>query len=274
MPRLSRFLIFTAALLASPAMATSVLGSAADFAALAGSTITNTGVTTVRGDLGVFPGSAITGLATVTQVGSVHLGDAAAQAAQTDAATALALLAALPTTTDLTGIDLGSVGALTPGVYSFASSAQLTGMLVLDFASNPDGWFVFKVGSALTTATGSQVMVLNGGARSGLFFAVGSSATLGTGTRFAGNILADQSITFGTGSAILGRAIARVGAVTLNGGALSNDGGAADFGSKGFSGAAASVVPEPMTWMMLVAGFYAVGGGLRLARRRAATIVG
>ena len=127
------------------------------------------------------------------------------------------VLAGLPFTSNLTGQDLGSVGILSPGVYRFNSSAQSTGNLILDAASNPNALFIFQIVSALTTAPNSTVNVINGDANTGVFWQVGSSATLDTSTLFAGNILADQSITLNTTAKILcGRALARIGAVTMD----------------------------------------------------------
>jgi outer membrane autotransporter protein len=116
----------------------------------------------------------------------------------------------------MTGIGLGGL-TLTPGVYAFDTSAQLTGPLTLDGLGNPNAMFIFNIGSTLTTASGSSVGLVNGAQGRNVFYRVGSSATLGTTTSFAGNILALTSITANTGATInCGAALARNGAVTLD----------------------------------------------------------
>jgi len=192
------------------------LGSAQSFAVLGASTVTNAGPTVITGDLGVSPGTAVTGFppGRVTG-GTIHAGDATATAAQAAAHTAYANLVAQPCGTNLTGKTLGtSPGAVTlsPGVYCFNSSAQLTGTLTLDGS----GLYVFKMGTTLTTASKSSVVLAKGATAGNVFWQVGSSATLGTNTVFVGSILANISDTVTTGASVTGRVFALTGAVTLS----------------------------------------------------------
>jgi Ice-binding-like/Putative Ig domain len=204
-------------LAAIPVHAQISLGTAQSFGVLGGSTVTNTGVSTVNGNVGVSPGTAVTGFPPGVVVGgAIHSNDAVAVQAQNDLTTAYNNIAATPCTVDLTGQDLGGL-TLTPGVYCFATSAQLTGALTLNALGNPNALFLFKIGSTLTTASGSTVTVINGGTSCDrVFWQVGSSATIGTGTSFAGDILALTSITMTTGANTSGSLLARNGAVTLD----------------------------------------------------------
>lgn len=195
-----------------------LLGTAANFSVLAGSTATNTGSTTLSGSLGLWPGTSVTGFppGIVTPPGVIDISNAVAQQAQSDDTTAYNTLAGLPFVTDLTGQDLGGL-TLLPGVYHFDSSAQLTGTLTLNAEGSDNALFVFQIGSTLTTASSSDVQVINGGPGDGVFWQVGSSATLGTSTVFEGNILALSSITLNTDAIIpCGRALAQNGAVTMD----------------------------------------------------------
>ena len=193
------------------------LGTAQSFAVLAGSTVTNTGDTTIQGNLGVSPGSAITGFPPGLVSGEMHAMDDVALQAQADLVIAYDDLAGRPCDRDFSGTDLGDVGTLTPGVYCFSSSAQLTGTLTLDAQGSSTAVFIFQIGSELTTAPSSSVVLPNGGQDDGVYWQVGASATLDTTTTFKGSILALTSITLNTGANIhCGRALARNGAVTLD----------------------------------------------------------
>lgn len=192
------------------------LGTTQSFAVLAGSTVTNTGSSVVTGNLGVSPGLAVTGFPPgLVLGGTIHAGDATAAQAQSDATTAYNALASQPCDQNLSGQDLGGM-TLTSGTYCFSSSAQLTGTLTLDAQGNPGSIFIIKTGSTLTTASNSKVVIINGGSSCNVFFQIGSSATLGTGSAVMGSLFALTSITLTTGASLQGRAIARNGAVTLD----------------------------------------------------------
>ncbi len=200
---------------ASAAQAPVGLGTAAPFAVLAGTTITNTGATVISGDVGLSPGSAITGFppGLVTN-GTVQTADATAVQAQSSLATAYIDAAdrtpATPVSTDLGGL------TLTPGVYQSAAAMSLTGTVTLDAQNNPNAVFVLQTGSTLTTASSSTVDLIGGAQACNVFWQVGSSATLGTSTTFAGSILALTSASVETGATIAGRVLVRNGAVTLD----------------------------------------------------------
>lgn len=192
------------------------------YGVLAGSTVTNTGPSVITGHVGVSPGTSITGFDVPGGPGIVnapyviHNNDADAGLVQSELTTAYNALALRPTTVNLTGQDLGGL-VLTPGVYAFDSSAQLTGTLTLDGLGNPNAVFVFNIDSTLTTASGSDVNLINGAQGGNVFFRVGSSATLGTTTAFEGKILALTDITLNNAASInCGAALARNGAVTLD----------------------------------------------------------
>src|ERR1017187_3364469 len=202
----------------SPASAQTApsLGAAQSFAVLGASPVTNTGSSVITGALGVSPGSAVVGFPPGLVVsGTIHAADAVAAQAQNSVTTAYNSLAGQACTQDLTGQDLGG-RTLTSGVYCFSSSAQLTGILTLNAQGNANAVFIFKIGSTLTTASGSSVVMSNSGSPCNVFYQVGTSATLGTTTSFTGNILALASITLTNGANVTGRALARSGAVTLD----------------------------------------------------------
>jgi type VI secretion system secreted protein VgrG len=195
-----------------------ILGTAVNFAVLGGSTVTNTGSSVVNGDVGISPGTAVTGFppGIVTPPALIDLTNAAAAQAESDLTAAYNVLAALPFDQSLSGQDLGGL-TLTPGVYDFSVAAALTGTLTLNAQGSDNAVWIFQIGSTLTTASSSVVKVINGGPDDGVFWQVGSSATLGGSTVFEGNILANQSITLNGGAIIpCGRALAENGAVTMD----------------------------------------------------------
>lgn len=196
------------------------LGAAADFAVLAGSTVTSTGATALTGDLGVSPGTAVTGFPPGTMTGTQHAGDAASATAMANLTTAY---------DDLAGRTLGPValagnlGGLTlpPGLYRSTSSLEISsGNLTLDAGGDADAVFVFQIASTFTTMA-DRTVILAGSADAGnVFWQVGSSATLGTMSTVCGTVMANQSITLATGAVLDGRALARIGGVSLAGNAV------------------------------------------------------
>lgn len=195
------------------------LGSDSSFAVLAGSGITVAGAihsTTITGDIGTFPTTSITGLGNVVLNGANQAENAVTQNAKNDLVTAFNDAAGRPATTTYAPVaDLGGL-TLKAGVYNDPSSFGLTGTLRLDAQGNPNAVFIFQTGSTLITASHSSVELIGGAQACHVFWEVGSSATLGTDTEFAGNILALASITADTGATVDGRLLAETGAVTLD----------------------------------------------------------
>ena len=190
------------------------LGTAEPFSVLAGAGITNTGPTTLGGDIGTYPTPTITGVSELTITGTNHGGDAVSQGAKPDVLTAFNTLAGqgptTPTGADLTGQTLVS------GVYNSGSSIALSGTVTLDAQGDPDAVFVFQAGSTLITSSSSTVALINGTQACNVFWQVGSSATLGTNSVFRGNLLALTDITATTAATVEGRLLAINGAVTLD----------------------------------------------------------
>ena len=204
-------LFLPAASVAAPAVG---LGTADSFAVLAGSGITNTGPTTITGDIGTFPNPAETGFVSVTVNGTNHVADAVTQQAKDDLVTAYDVAAGSGPPIAIPTGELGGL-TLTPGVYNGAT-LQITGTLTLDTLGDPAAVFIFQSGATLITASNSSVVVLGGGTACNVFWQLTSSATLGTGSHLIGSVLALTSITATTGATVDGRLLARNGAVTMD----------------------------------------------------------
>jgi Ice-binding-like len=194
------------------------LGTASQFGALAGSGITfgASGLTQMTGDIGSSPTATITGLANLILSGENHLADATTQQGKVDLATAYATAATM-TPTILYGaiFDLGG-RTLIPGVYNGSSSLGITGNLTLDGQGNAGAIWIFQAGSTLITGSGSKIILINGASSDNIIWQVGSSATLNTGSEFAGTILAQTSISLASGATVMGRLLAQDGAVTFD----------------------------------------------------------
>ena len=239
------------------------LGTALNFAALAGSTITNTGPSVITGNLGLDPGSAVTGFPPGSVTGTEHISDAVALQAKNDLVTGYTDAANSSSTSDLTGKDLGGQN-LTPGVYTFSSSAQLTGSLTL----SGNGVFIFRIGSTLTTASNSVVLLQDGAQACAVYWQVGSSATLGSTTQFQGNLMALTSITMVTGANLTGRALARNGALTLDTNRITPPAGTCTVSSVTVPGTgAASMLPGLGIGLVLIGGLILAVGRRRVKGR-------
>lgn len=189
------------------------LRSAAGFVVLAATTITNSGPTTLCGDLGLYPGSAVTGAPVMACGGVQHVTDDVAAQAQADLTTAYNDAAGRTNPALLAG-DLGGL-TLYSGLYKSTSTLGLTGDLILDAQGDPNAVFIFQVGSSLITENGSEIILVGGAQAANIFWQVGSSAALGTDSIFKGTIMALTSITLNTGAVLDGRALARNADVTL-----------------------------------------------------------
>ncbi len=187
-------------------------GALEGYALVAASTMTNSGNSQITGNVALFPGTAVAGFGEASVSGSTQLGTPTAQAAQ-EAATAmyndLASRACLYNQIALSG------STLAPGVYCYRSSVGLVGELFLDGQGQASPVWIFKIGSTLTTSTNAKITFKNGGKACGVFWQVGSSATLETGTAFAGTIVALASVSLSVGASNIGTMVARNGAITL-----------------------------------------------------------
>ena len=193
------------------------MGSAAGFAVLAGSTVTSSGLTIINnGDVGVSAGTAVEGFPpAVINNGSIHSADIAAGTAQLDLTTAY---------NDAKGRTVGPVSVagnlggrtLAPGLYKSTSSLEISsGDLTLNAQGDANAVFIFQIASTLSTTSDRKVFLTGNAKAANVFWQVGTSAVLGTGSVFKGTIMADQSITLTTGTVLEGRALARIAAVSL-----------------------------------------------------------
>jgi hypothetical protein len=300
MPRFNRALlpvltVMVLALCTSAAYADSILGPALDtFAVLGHTTVTNVPTSTIAGNVGVSPGTAITGSAGIVFTsGTLQANTALAQAAQDQLVNAITNTGPgiMTPTSQLLSSELAGL-TLFPGVYSFSAFAggfaTLTGtsanpgILTLDGQGNANAAWVFQMASTLTTsaattgtAFSSKVNVINTGSGAGVFWNVGSSATIGTYSAFEGNILALANISLNTGATIdCGRALASTGQVSLQMNTIGNTCLGILSGSNGLSGGLSttrtesggtivnvlpvSSVPEPGTLLTLGTGIAAL----------------
>ncbi|UKF29583.1 ice-binding family protein [Clavibacter phaseoli] len=196
------------------ATATVGLGTAASYSVLAGQGVTNTGPTTLSADLGTSPAASVTGFPPGVVGGATHAADAAAGQAQSDLTTAYDDAAGRPSSAAVPADLVGST--LTPGVYTAAGPLGLTGTVTLDAQGDPSAVFVIQAPSSLTTGSGSRVSLVDGAQACNVFWQVSSSASLGTGSGFAGTVLALTSVSVGTGATVDGHVLARDGSVTLD----------------------------------------------------------
>lgn len=221
------------------------LGTAAAYSVLGGTTVTNTGPTTLAGELGVNPGSAITGFPPGIAAGAIHRGDAQALQAESDLTTAYNDAAGRAATSSVAGDLVGKT--LTPGVYKSSGPLAVSGALTLNGQGNPNSVFIFQVASTLTTASASHIVLTNSAQACNVYWQVASSATLGTASTFKGNILALTSITATTGTTIQGRALARNGQVSLDTNVFTMPGCATASGSAAGAAATAATIPPAVT---------------------------
>ena len=260
------------------------LGTAGGYSVIAAETVTNTGNSTLAASLGLWPGSSVTGFppGQVLAPGTIEATTSAAQQAQADASTAYdnaaGRLVDVTTTADLANLQL------TPGVYSGPSKSALllSGPLVLDAQGDKSAVFVFQTDSTLITSSGSTVSLINGAQECNVFWQVGSSATLGSGSIFAGTILARASVTVNDGVTVHGRAFALTAAVTLQNDTFTQPTCDVATGPTGPTSPTDTTMPAPIdertiprtgptgTALPLFAGVVVVVGGLAMfaARRR------
>jgi hypothetical protein len=195
------------------------LGAADPFAILAGTAVTNSGATVVHGDLGVSPGGSVSGFPPGVVDGTIHAGDPTAAQGQLDLAAAYANAAGQGATATIPA-ELGGT-TLPPGVYDSDSGAfDITGTLTLDGQGDGNAIFIFKATTGLGTGAGSRINLIKSAQSCNVFWQVGSSATLGSGSVFKGNVLALDDVASSPGASVDGRLLARTGTITLDTGLI------------------------------------------------------
>lgn len=195
------------------------LATSANYSVLAATTVTNTNPSVLGQSVGLSPGTSVVGFppGVVLAPGVIAAANSETGQAQSDLTAAYLDAASRPV--EFTEVNPDLVGrTLLPGVYAATSKGalSLSGQLVLDGQGNPNAVFIFQTDSTLITSTGSTISLINGASECNVFWQVGSSATLGSGSLFVGNILALTSVTVESSTVVHGRALARNGAVTLD----------------------------------------------------------
>ena len=258
--KLLRVLCFVVPLLLA-LTAQAQLGSAGMFGVLGASAVTNTGNTVIDGDLGVYPGTSITGFPPGLVNGTMYDGNAVAMQAQADALNAYNFFAGLSSNENLSGQNLGGL-ELTPGVYTFDSSAQLTGELMINWEGLSNQNVLFQIRSTLTIGGGSTVVGINMGQNDNIYWNVGSSATLGATAQFEGTIIAVASDTLNTGATDeCGRIIALNGAVTLDDNFIDNCAATTTTTTTGTT--TTGTTPEPSSIFLFGSGILSLAGFVR-----------
>ena len=209
--------------LAKPSFAIQAHNSLQQFAVLSGGSVSCTGPSAIIGAVGASPGNTVSGFPPCTVTGTVRMpGDPLTTQAYVDLGIVYQSLAAAPcdSANDLTDQDLGGK-TLKPGVYCFATPAQLTGTLILDGRSSVDPQYIFQIKGAFTAAANSSVAMINGVQANGVFWQINGAATIGSRSAMSGNILATSGISLHDGAHIIGRALALNGAVTMEASSVS-----------------------------------------------------
>lgn len=190
------------------------LGTASSYSVLAHSTVTNTNVTNLSGDLGLNPGTSVADTGSLIVGGATNIANAPALQAKNDLDAAYTE-AAGRSYLSLSGVELASQ-TITPGAWESGGVLANSGNLTLDAQNDPNAVFIFKSTATLVTGTGSTMTLINGADACNVFWVVPSSATLGTSSTFVGTIMAYADVAVLNSVTVQGRAMARTGQVTLD----------------------------------------------------------